>query len=102
LYDPVMARMAGVGAPGIPHHITQRGNRRQTTFFCEEDYSAYIELMSDWGTFLNAKTSAEEAMSIQQHEQTGWPPGNKHFIDDLEKILNRMVRPQKPGPKTSN
>jgi hypothetical protein len=28
-----MARMARVVAPGLPHHITQRGNRRQATFF---------------------------------------------------------------------
>jgi putative transposase len=32
----------------MPHHITQRGNRRQTTFFCDEDYAAYLELMSQW------------------------------------------------------
>ena len=28
-----MARIARVVAPGIPHHITQRGNRRQEPFF---------------------------------------------------------------------
>jgi putative transposase len=33
---------------GVPHHITQRGNRRQQTFFCVEDYSAYLELMAEW------------------------------------------------------
>ena len=27
-----MARMASVVIPGIPHHITQRGNRRQPIF----------------------------------------------------------------------
>ena len=32
----------------MPHHITQRGNRRQPTFFCEEDYLAYVELMGQW------------------------------------------------------
>ena len=32
----------------MPHHITQRGNRRQATFFCEEDYAAYLELMGQW------------------------------------------------------
>ncbi|MDI9446609.1 MAG: transposase [Planctomycetota bacterium] len=31
-----------------PHHVTQRGNRRQATFFCDEDYSAYLELMGQW------------------------------------------------------
>ena len=43
-----MARIARVVAPGLPHHITQRGNRRQRTFFHDEDYAAYIELMAQW------------------------------------------------------
>jgi putative transposase len=45
-----MARIARVVAPGYPHHITQRGNRRQETFFCDDDYRAYIKLMSEWLT----------------------------------------------------
>ena len=28
-YDQAMARLARVVIPGMPHHITQRGNRRQ-------------------------------------------------------------------------
>jgi putative transposase len=32
--------------PGYPHHITQRGVRRQTTFFDERDYRAYLTLAS--------------------------------------------------------
>jgi len=40
-----MARLARVVIPDIPHHVTQRGNRRQATFFLDEDYSAYLELM---------------------------------------------------------
>lgn len=43
-----MARIARVVAPGIPHHIPQWGNRRQETFFCAEDYEAYIALMGEW------------------------------------------------------
>jgi len=43
-----MARMARAVAPGCPHHITQRGNRRQKTFFCDEDYLAYLDLMAQW------------------------------------------------------
>ena len=43
-----MARIARVIAPGIPHHVTQRGNRRQQTFFHPDDYTAYIELMAEW------------------------------------------------------
>jgi putative transposase len=43
-----MARLARVVAPGLPHHITQRGNRGQQTFFRDEDYEAYLELMAQW------------------------------------------------------
>lgn len=43
-----MARIARVIVPGLPHHVTQRGNRRQPTFFCNDDYQAYIDLMSGW------------------------------------------------------
>ncbi len=34
----------------MPHHITQRGNRRQETFFCDDDYQAYLDLMAEWCT----------------------------------------------------
>lgn len=43
-----MARIARVVVPGHPHHITQRGNRRQKTFFCDADYRLYIALMREW------------------------------------------------------
>ena len=42
-----MARMTRLVVPGYPHHVTQRGNRRQQTFFCEGDYRHYIALMSE-------------------------------------------------------
>jgi len=34
--------------PGLSHHITQRGNRRQRTVFNEGDYAAYLKLMTEW------------------------------------------------------
>ncbi len=43
-----MPRIARLIAPGIPHHVTQRGNRRMETFFCDEDYQAYLALMAEW------------------------------------------------------
>jgi len=43
-----MARIARVVVPGYPHHVTQRGNRRQETFFEKDDYHAYLELMAEW------------------------------------------------------
>jgi putative transposase len=43
-----MPRIARVVAPGLPHHLTQRGNRRQRTFFAQDDYDAYIDLVAEW------------------------------------------------------
>ena len=41
-----MARMPRLVVPGYPHHVTQRGNRRQKTFFCTEDYFGYVDLIA--------------------------------------------------------
>lgn len=43
-----MARMARVVVPGIPHPITQRGNRPMQTFFYDDDYQNYLGLMAVW------------------------------------------------------
>lgn len=43
-----MARLARVVLPGHPHHVTQRGNRRQDVFFQESDYRYYLQLLREW------------------------------------------------------
>jgi len=42
-----MARLARVVAAGVPHHVTQRGNRRQPVFFGDGDYAAYRALLAE-------------------------------------------------------
>jgi putative transposase len=39
--------MARLVVPGTPHHVTQRGNRRQPTFFGDADYIAYLALAAE-------------------------------------------------------
>lgn len=219
-----MARLARVVAPGIPHHITQRGNRRMKTFFCAADYREYLHVMAQWcnrckvliwsyclmpnhvhliavpktedslrkaigeahrrytryinfqkgwrghlwqgrfasypldeqhllaavryielnpvraglaetpedyrwssaGTHLLGKEdilvkkeplnsivndwqalfrsglSGKEKRMFQSHERTGRPLGNKAFLDKLEKMTDRILIKQKPGPKKNN
>ena len=41
-----MPRIPRLVVPGYPHHVTQRGNRRQKTFFHVEDYLAYLEFIA--------------------------------------------------------
>jgi len=42
-----MARLSRLVVPGMPHHVTQRGNRRETVFFDDEDYRAYIDMLRE-------------------------------------------------------
>jgi putative transposase len=42
-----MARLARVVIPGLAHHITQRGNRREQVFFSDQDYRFYLRLISE-------------------------------------------------------
>ena len=216
-----MARLARLVVPGMPHHVTQRGNRRQQTFFNDGDYAAYLELMAqwcrersveiwgyclmpnhihliavpssedglrlaigaaherytrrinfrekwrgylwqgrfasfvmdeayllaaaryvelnpvraglvasagdwpwssarahlagrddclvkvapllamigDWDAFLNSAVPEEELRDLRRHGRTGRPLGNETFVERLEKMVGRALRPQKRGPK---
>jgi putative transposase len=42
-----MARIARLVVPGAPHHVTQRGNRREPTFFGDDDYRLYRALLAE-------------------------------------------------------
>lgn len=41
-----MARRARIIVPKYPHYVTHWGNSRQQVFFGDDDYAAYIDLMS--------------------------------------------------------
>jgi putative transposase len=45
-----MGRVARVVVLGFPHHVTQRGNRRQRTFFSDADYELYLDLLRKYLT----------------------------------------------------
>jgi putative transposase len=40
-----MPRSARFTVPGLPHHVTHRGNRRQRTFFSNQDYRLYVRYL---------------------------------------------------------
>lgn len=40
-----MPRVARIVVPGVPHHITQRGNNREQVFFADEQRRLYLELL---------------------------------------------------------
>lgn len=43
-----MPRLARTVFAGLPHHITQRGNRRENVSFTEEDREVYLEWLGEY------------------------------------------------------
>jgi hypothetical protein len=92
-----MVRLARGVAPGIPRHISQRGNRRQETFFCAEDYQAYSALRGE-----GCRACAEEeTRRLRRYERTGRPVRSELFTVAVERQLRRTLRRGKPGPRGS-
>lgn len=87
-----MSRLARIVAPGLPHHVTQRGNRRERVFFEASDYALYRDLLAQacrkadvavWGYCLmpnhvhltlvpDAPTSLARALSETHRRNTGY------------------------------
>lgn len=42
-----MARIAGIIAPGCPHHVTARGNRREPMVFEAGDQEIYLDILAE-------------------------------------------------------
>ena len=43
-----MPRLSRTVFAGVPHHVTQRGNRRETVFFTDEDRYAYLDALREY------------------------------------------------------
>jgi putative transposase len=43
-----MPRSARIVLPGVPHHLTQRGNDRRAVFLQDADYLKYLEFLSEY------------------------------------------------------
>ena len=83
-----MARIARVIAAGMPHHVTQRGNRRMTTFFREQDYRDYIALMAQW-----CRTCSVEVWAyclMPNHVHLIAVPGSESFL--VGQVKKRSLR----------
>jgi putative transposase len=64
-----MPRHARIVLPGLPHHVTQRGNYRQEVFQGDSDYAAYCALVNRYSTHWGFETVAFCLM-----------PNHVHFI----------------------
>jgi putative transposase len=88
-----MARLARVVAPGFPHYITQRGNRGQETFFCDEDYQTYLIMMAEWCGALDVEILAYCLMADHVHliAVPESADGLRRAIGEAHRRYTRMV-----------
>jgi len=82
-----MARMARVVAVDMPHHVTQRGNRRQQVFFCDEDYEAYRLLLGE--SCQNAGVKILAYCLMPNHVHLILVPTSQNGLSDALKIAHR-------------
>lgn len=62
-----MSRTARIIIPGLPHHVTQRGNRGQDTFFCPDDYQQYLLWLEQYAVRYGLRVWAYCLMSNHIH-----------------------------------
>ncbi len=59
-----------------------------------------LHFVADWNEFLQSPPSEQDPKTIERHLQTGRPRGNDNFLDSVESMVGRTVRPQKPGRRS--
>lgn len=62
-----MARLARLVIPGIPHHITHRGNRRADVFVHPQDYEIYLSFLRQYAAKAGLQISAYCLMTNHVH-----------------------------------
>ncbi|MBF0274624.1 MAG: transposase [Nitrospinae bacterium] len=79
-----MPRLSRVVFFGVPHHITQRGNRRADVFFTDADKNAYLELLQKYSQQNNVEILAYCLMTNHIHLIA---------IPEAEDGLHRVLKP---------
>ncbi|HFC92322.1 MAG TPA: hypothetical protein ENJ51_05860 [Leucothrix mucor] len=75
-----MPRLARTVFADIPHHITQRGNRREDVFFNDE----------------------RKVSILRRNIEKGLPCGSDEFIENLEALAERTLKYRPYGRPTKN
>jgi putative transposase len=88
-----MARIARIVVPGVPHHVTQRGNRRETTFFEDGDYRFYLALLAEASAKAGTEVWGYCLMPNHVHLilTPGDPDGLRRTLGDLHRRYTAYV-----------
>ena len=56
-----------------------------------------LAMIHDWRGLLNSVIPEQELRDLREHGHTGYPLGNTTFVERLERVIGRRLRPGKPG-----
>jgi putative transposase len=98
-----MARIARLVLPGIPHHVTQRGNRRAPTFFGDDDYRHYKTLLAEAAAKAKSEVWAYCLMPTHVHIilTPSDPDGLRRTLADLHRRYTAHINAPTAGPAIS-
>jgi putative transposase len=93
-----MPRVARIVVPGVPHHVTQRGNNRQDVFFVEDDRRVYLDLLGEQAERFGLQVLGYCLMSNHIHliatpageQSLAKAVGRTHFL--YTQYVNRLHR----------
>lgn len=79
-----MPRLARTVCAHVPHHITQRGNRRENVFFTDDDRNAYLACLREYAERYEVDVLAYCLMTNHIHLVA---------VPTSEDALHRMLKP---------
>jgi putative transposase len=56
-----------------------------------------LAMVNDWAALLNSAIPEEALKELRGHDRTGRPLGDEAFLERLEALVGRVLRPQKGG-----
>jgi putative transposase len=75
-----LPRLRRIVVPGVPHHVTQRGNRREQVFFAPGDFRFYRRLLAE--SAARARTEIWAYCLMPNHVHLILAPANENGLRD--------------------
>jgi putative transposase len=93
-----MPRPSRIILPGMPHHITQRGNYRQQVFYRHDDRRLYLDMLREYARNLGVSIHAyclmdnHVHMIATPHDETGLPRMLQRLHSEYARALHARLR----------
>ena len=97
-----MARLARVVIPGVPHHVTQRGNRRQRTFYHDtRGGTVRVGFKYDYdpSTSLWTGKVGNPDYGLREHQSNY---GDEYVYDNLYRLTRSIYDDSTPATPTAS